>query len=66
MSFALWSGFRTFYLFGMDLGTRNPERHQAEGSYELVFEEFVFEVAANFGGAAYTTTIFFKTLVAVR
>ncbi len=66
MSFALWSGFRTFYLFGMDLGARNPERHHAEGSYGLVFEEFDIEVPANFGGAAYTTTIFFKTLVAVR
>ncbi|MCH7935507.1 MAG: motility associated factor glycosyltransferase family protein [Proteobacteria bacterium] len=66
MSFALWSGFRAFYLFGMDLGARNPERHHADGSYGIVYEEFDIEMPANFGGVAYTTTIFFKTLVAVR
>ncbi len=55
LSFAQEFGCREFYLFGVDLGTRDLEKHHAEGSAyesdEVPFKD-IFDISsrANFGG----------------
>ena len=55
LSFAQEFGCREFYLFGVDLGTRDLERHHAKGSAydseEVPFEDILdISSRSNFGG----------------
>ena len=74
-SAALALGFREFYLFGVDLGSRNPKRHHSKQSlYRHDGEESeaqagvmdfsaVFDVRdmGNFGGLVYSETVMLWT-----
>ena len=58
-------GFKRFYLFGMDCGTREKGRHHAADSLYFdkdmehipVENDFPMEVPANFGGSAWSTPL---------
>lgn len=72
---ALALGFRELYLFGVDLGSRNPKRHhskhslyrhdddQLEGQKGAMNFDTVFDVrdVGNFGGLVYSETIMLWT-----
>lgn len=59
--FAQDAGFREFYMFGCDMGTRDPDMHHAKNSYhftdgaELPDNDFCIPVTANFGGMTRTS-----------
>lgn len=59
----LYMGFRKFYLFGVDMGTRNRDVYHSAATYIGIgaAEEWSssnrFAVPANFGGTAYTEGI---------
>jgi len=56
VGFAQDLGFRTFYFFGCDMGTYNPDLHHAKNSYHfsddavLPDNDFCIPLPANFGG----------------
>jgi Glycosyltransferase Maf N-terminal domain/6-hydroxymethylpterin diphosphokinase MptE-like len=61
-------GFKEVYLFGVDLGTRDPHRHHSKDSFYLTdetwrqthakeIEPMCHELPANFGGVAHTNRI---------
>jgi uncharacterized protein YchJ len=65
-SFAQMVGFRTFYLFGLDMGSRDPELHHAKGSWPMRANEVDFDIGSysfdesipgNFGGTVYSNYI---------
>lgn len=74
-SAALALGFREVYLFGVDLGSRNPKRHhskqslyrhvgeESEGQSGMMDFDTVFDVrgVGNFGGLVYSETIMLWT-----
>ena len=62
IAFLAHAGFRKFYLFGVDMGSRDPQEHHSKKTdyydpnspiynYPVGFD---IEVEANFGGVAYT------------
>jgi len=63
LAFAQEIGFRDIYLFGLDMGTRDPDLHHSKDSYHytegaLVEPEdlnFHIPVPANFGGTSYAS-----------
>ncbi|HZT89962.1 MAG TPA: 6-hydroxymethylpterin diphosphokinase MptE-like protein [Stellaceae bacterium] len=61
-------GFKEVYLFGVDLGTRDPQSHHSKDSFYLTdetwqqtyakqVEPMCHELPANFGGVAHTNRI---------
>lgn len=62
-SFAMSTGFTEAYLFGLDLGSKNPDRHHADNSpYETgddIAYTFRMNISrpANFGGTSMTDNI---------
>jgi len=62
LGFAQDLGFREFYLFGCDMGTRDADMHHAKNSYHfapgarLPINKFSIKVPANFGGSTYTSS----------
>ena len=54
-------GFREFYMFGCDMGTRDADLHHAKNSYhfrpdaQLPDNDFCIPVPANFGGGTHTS-----------
>lgn len=63
LSFAQQIGFREYYLFGVDLGTKDQKKHHAEGSiYESLDiyggEEFPIVKKGNLGGKVFTHNTF--------
>ncbi|MEK9722737.1 MAG: 6-hydroxymethylpterin diphosphokinase MptE-like protein, partial [Rhodospirillaceae bacterium] len=62
-AFAQDCGFRNIYLFGVDLGARDPKKHHARDSAynagEVNFDTVIDRPApANFGGYVYSETIY--------
>ncbi|MCG8651640.1 MAG: DUF115 domain-containing protein, partial [Pirellulales bacterium] len=59
-SFILLSGFRNVYLFGMDLGSRDPDVHHSKNSLPMEkdtahsFHELNIKSTGSFGGTIYT------------
>lgn len=68
LSFALESGFQNIYLFGLDLGTRNPEQHHTRGSFydtdaaPAHTDEYDIPVPGNFGSSVWTSRPFLSAL----
>jgi hypothetical protein len=64
LAFAQEIGYREFYFFGMDYGTRHKDRHHAKGSiYEPggkaeYTDDFPKQRAGNFGGTIHTHGVF--------
>jgi hypothetical protein len=63
VSFAQQIGFRTIYLFGVDLGSRDPRKHHAKdapyNAGEIEFTTTIDRpVAGNFGGIVYSEYIY--------
>ncbi|MEX0692934.1 MAG: 6-hydroxymethylpterin diphosphokinase MptE-like protein [Rhodospirillales bacterium] len=62
LGFAQDLGFREFYFFGCDMGTKNPKLHHARNSYHfapdavLPDNDFCIPIPANFGGTTYTSS----------
>jgi len=61
LGFAQDLGFRQFYFFGCDMGTRDADMHHAKNSYhftegaQLPDNDFCIPVPANFGGETKTS-----------
>ncbi len=61
LGFAQDLGFREFYFFGCDMGTRDADMHHAKNSYhfkpdaQLPDNDFCIRVPANFGGNTFTS-----------
>ncbi len=61
LGFAQDLGFREFYFFGCDMGTRDADMHHAKNSYhfiegaQLPDNDFCIPVPANFGGETRTS-----------
>lgn len=68
LSFALESGFKDIYLFGLDLGTRNPTQHHTSGSFydtddaPAHTDEYNIQVPGNFGEPVWTSRPFLSAL----
>lgn len=68
LSFALESGFQNIYLFGLDLGTRNPTKHHMRGSFydtdaaPAHIDEYDIPVPGNFTNSIWTSRPFFSAL----
>lgn len=68
LSFALESGFQNIYLFGLDLGTRNPTQHHTRGSFydtddaPAHTDAYDIPVPGNFGEPAWTSRPFLSAL----
>ncbi len=65
LSVATILGFQEIYLFGLDCGVRDPERHHSTSSvyytdHKLSKTQFKFpiELPGNFGGKAYTNWVY--------
>lgn len=62
VGFAQDLGFREFYMFGCDMGTRDADSHHAKNSYHfspnarLPNNDFCIPVPANFGGGTHTSS----------
>lgn len=62
LGFAQDLGFRKFYFFGCDMGTRDADLHHAKNSYHfapgarLPNNDFSIRLPANFGGNTYTSS----------
>ena len=58
-TFALHCGFKNIYLFGLDLGSRDPKVHHSRNSApmrgEVKHHELTKKLPATLGGVAYTT-----------
>lgn len=65
ISFAINAGFKEIYLFGADMGYRDPSKHHAKGNVALdkntsffkEKEDTDYEVEGNFGGKVYSNFI---------
>lgn len=61
VGFSQDQGFREFYMFGCDMGTRDADQHHAKNSYHfspnarLPNNDFCIPVPANFGGGTHTS-----------
>lgn len=60
-SFALHTGFREFYFFGLDLGSRDPELHHSRNSFPMLNDKvkkraFDISVPGSLGGTVYTNS----------
>lgn len=68
LSFALESGFAEVYLFGLDLGTRDPTRHHTRGSYYDTDDamahpdEYNIPIPGNFTEQVWTSRAFLSAL----
>lgn len=68
LSFALECGFQNIYLFGLDLGTRNPTKHHMRGSFYDTdaapehIDEYDIPVPGNFSDSIWTSRPFFSAL----
>ena len=68
LSFALECGFTDVYLFGLDLGTRDPSRHHIRGSYYDTDDalehpdEYNIPVPGNFCKTVWTSRAFLSAL----
>lgn len=68
LCFALESGFRDVYLFGLDLGTADPARHHSEASYYYTDgadeypDAYDIPVPGNFRETVYTSRAFLSAL----
>ncbi len=68
LSFALESGFQNIYLFGLDLGTRDPARHHIRGSFydtdaaPVHNDAYDIPVPGNFDGSVWTSRPFLSAL----
>ena len=62
LGFAQDLGFRDFYFFGCDMGTKDANLHHARHSYHFAADallpdnDFSIPVPANFGGTTYTSS----------
>lgn len=62
LGFAQDLGFREFYFFGCDMGTKDANLHHAQHSYHFAEDavlpdnDFSIPVPANFGGTTYTSS----------
>ncbi|MEW5994275.1 MAG: 6-hydroxymethylpterin diphosphokinase MptE-like protein, partial [Candidatus Zixiibacteriota bacterium] len=77
LAYALASGFREFYFFGIDLGAKDPARHHSKDTpyYQGVLpcdQKLTDPLPGNFGGTVYTDSVFrwahdaFEKLIALR
>lgn len=74
LSVFLHMGFREIYLFGADMGFKNPEKHHSSGHLSLKKgsrfyqpkEGYNMEVEANFGGKVFTNRILFGAKDAIE
>lgn len=65
LSLALHLGFKKIYLFGTDMGYKDPKKHHAKGNVSLdkntIFfkevEDNTMQIEGNFGGKVYTNFI---------
>jgi len=65
LSVAVHAGFKEIYLFGTDMGYKDPERHHATGNIALDDKTIFYikdsgkdiEIDGNFGGKVYTNFI---------
>jgi len=65
VSLALHLGFREIYLFGADMGYKDPAKHHARGNVALdskteffkEYEDSSMQIEGNFGGMVYTNFI---------
>lgn len=62
LGFAQETGFKQFYLFGADMGKRDPDGlHHSKDTYHYTpnanspVDEYNYEVKANFGGVSYAS-----------
>lgn len=69
LSFALESGFQDIYLFGLDLGTRDPARHHTRGSFydsddaPAHLDQYDIEIPGNFVETIWTSRPFFSAQI---
>ena len=69
LSFALESGFRDIYLFGLDLGTRDPARHHTRGSFydsadaPAHLDQYDIGIPGNFVDTVWTSRPFFSAQI---
>lgn len=69
LSFALELGFKDLFLFGMDCGSRNPEKHHSADAYHYSADadgidiRYDMQVDANFGGYTWTDHGLFMSIV---
>lgn len=65
ISLSCYLGFKEIYLFGTDMGYKNPSKHHAKGNVSLDKKTYFFkevedttlQVEGNFGGKVYTNFI---------
>jgi hypothetical protein len=69
LSFALESGFQDIYLFGLDLGTRDPSRHHTRGSFydsdnaPAHLDQYDIGIPGNFVDTIWTSRPFFSAQI---
>jgi len=69
LSFALESGFQDIYLFGLDLGTRDPARHHTRGSFydsddaPAHLDQYDIEIPGNFVDTIWTSRPFYSAQI---
>lgn len=69
LSFALESGFKDIYLFGLDLGTRDPSRHHTRGSFYDTddapehLDKYNIEIPGNFTDMVWTSRAFLSAQI---
>lgn len=69
LSFALESGFQDIYLFGLDLGTRDPARHHTRGSFydsddaPAHLDQYDIKIPGNFVDTIWTSRPFFSAQI---
>ena len=72
LGFAQDLGFREFFMFGCDMGTRDAEQHHAKNSYhfspnaKLPSNDFCIPIPANFGGNTHTSNGLFEVKTAIE
>lgn len=67
-------GFKEIYLFGVDLGSRDPQYHHSKATNYYNEKSILYKNStkldvpypANFGGTAYTNTWFWQTAKAIQ
>ncbi|MEJ5227559.1 6-hydroxymethylpterin diphosphokinase MptE-like protein [Thermodesulfovibrio sp.] len=65
LSFAINAGFKKIYLFGTDMGYKDPKKHHASNNVSFDEKSYFFkeemekdiEIEGNFGGKVYTNLI---------
>lgn len=74
LALALHMGFKEIYLFGTDMGYKDPRRHHARGNVALMKdtefyreeEEQEYQVEGNFGGNVYTNFLLLQARATIE